>query len=155
MSSKFRHFLYRRVRLLFFFSVCIWWNWLLQVTCLFFVHSSDSRHHRRTDGHEWGEVGQGRIAPVVPDEDGWLSECQRSQLHNELARWTCLQCAHPQAQVRQDVCRHRAATVGRDRQTVGLWSERSWVQLQPRKVFRNSLGQVVNLNLLVADTVSS
>lgn len=64
----------------------------------------DSRHYHRGGGQQRDQVGQGRAAAVVSDEDGRLSQCQRAQLHHELARWPGLQCTHSQTQVR---CRRR------------------------------------------------
>ena len=61
----------------------------------------DSRHYHRGGGQQRDQVGQGRAAAVVSDEDGRLSQCQRAQLHHELARWPGLQCTHSQTQVRR------------------------------------------------------
>lgn len=45
----------------------------------------DSRHHNRGDRQSRDKVSQGRATALVPDEDSWLPQRERAQLHNLLA----------------------------------------------------------------------
>ena len=37
---------------------------------------------------------------MVPDEDRWLPQCQRQELHHQLEGWSRIQRNHTQTQVR-------------------------------------------------------
>lgn len=72
------------------------------------MNLSDPRYYHRGNRQQGDQIGKGRAAAVVSDEDGWLQQRERTQLHHVLARRTRLQRHHTQTQTRADTVREAA-----------------------------------------------
>ncbi len=79
----------------------------IQLTINPFLQIPDPGHYCHFRGGPDYQSCQGRAAALVPDEDGWLQQRQRQELHHLLEGWSRLQRHHSQASVRHFI--HRLA----------------------------------------------